>query len=462
MINNLSYLSFLNKKIFITDEDLNYKYGLDKLLVKNQYEFNLYKENIKYLVMESLENDGIYRYVLKNMSNKNYVFAISMSLFNNSNEIIGNLSLTKKTYALCLYKLLSLGLDKNLLSKAHKLLSFTSLEECKKNNAYLNTTITLKNGNKISFNNIDIIELFNSDDSYVSDIAYKYNTTNNNVKLAMLMYAYKGNLKKYLFSDIAYIKEEELRHLDISDLYVEQVEAAKQTLNIKVYNKLFEYIDENYSPLEVLFHVYKQMKEYQFSIQTLAFVAETLGIEYKLSGSVLEIWYEEYNLLFTKERFRIQTTSQATRNKVYELDNKISDNIVNKRINETKLFNNIAHYNNFYLNDGPSDSDKLITFLRTVTFIKDYDSLYLKKIKHIYKKILGMDSETKLYIITNESRNKEMKKVIPIIVVKNNDTYYVVDPLSDIKVKNYKDINNYLEVKEYYSSMIKGCDFLND
>ena len=462
MINNLSYLSFLNKKIFITDEELNYKYGLDKLLVKNQYEFNLYKENIKYLVTESLENDGIFRYVLKNMSNRNRVFAISMSLFNSSNEIIGSLSLTKKTYALCLYKLLSLGLDNNLKTKAHMLLSYTSMEECKKNNAYLNTTITLKNGNKISINNIDIIELFNSSDSYINTISYKYNTTNNNVKLAMLMFASKGNLKKYLFSDSAYIKEEELRHIDISDLYIEPIESAKQTLNIKIYNKLFEYIDESYNPLEILFHVYKQMKEYQFSIQTLAFVADTLGIEYKLSGSVLEIWYEEFNISFTKERFRIQTTSGSTRNKVYELDNKISDNIVKKRITETRLFNNIAYYNNYYLYDGPSDSDKLITFLRIVSTIKDYDSIYLKKIKHIYKKILGTDSETKLYIITNDSRNKGMKKVIPIIIVKNNNTYYVVDPISEVKVKNYTDINNYFEVKEYYSSMIKGCDFLDD
>ena len=84
MINNLSYLSFLNNKIFITNEELVYKYGLNRLLVKDSYEFNAYKEDIKYLVMESLENDGLYRYLLNNMSNKNYVYAISISLLDRS------------------------------------------------------------------------------------------------------------------------------------------------------------------------------------------------------------------------------------------------------------------------------------------------------------------------------------------------------------------------------------------
>ena len=54
-----------------------------------------------------------------------------------------------------------------------------------------------------------------------------------------------------------------------------------------------------------------------------------------------------------------------------------------------------------------------------------------------------------------------MKKVIPIIVVKYNDTYYVVDLVSNIKVNNYKDLNNYLEVKDYYSYMFEGSDLLN-
>ena len=147
--------------------------------------------------------------------------------------------------------------------------------------------------------------------------------------------------------------------------------------------------------------------------------------------------------------------------KVYEIDDKLSEDVITKHTTETRLFNNIAYYKNYYLNDGPSDSDKLITFLRISSFIKDYDSTYLNRIEHIYKKILGHDDNSKLYIITNDSRNREMKKVIPIIIVKYNETYYVVDPVSNIKVNNYKDINNYLESKEYYSEMIKGCDFLN-
>ncbi len=460
MINNLSYLSFLNKKIFITDEELNYKFGLDKLLVKNQYEFNLYKENIKYLVTETLENDGLFRYVLKNMANKNYVFAISFILLKDD-DVIGSISLTKKTYALCLYKLLSLGLKDTALTRAHKLLSFTTIEECKKNNTYSTTQITFKDGNKISINNIDLINIFNSSPDYINVIANKNNISVNNVRLLMLMFASTGILKKYLFSDSAYIMEEELRHIDISSLVIEKHDKPKQTLNIKIYNKLFDYMDESYTPFEKLMFVYKQMKDIQFSIQTLAFVAENLGIEYKLDGNLLEIWYEEYNILFSKERFRIQTDNSSTRMKVYEIDDKLSEDIINKRTTETRLFNNIAYYKNFYLTDGPSDSEKLITFLRIASFIKDYDSTFLNRIEHIYKKILGHDENSKLYVITNDSRNKEMKKVIPIVVVKYNDTYYVIDPISNIKVNNYKDINNYLENKEYYSEMIKGCDFLN-
>ena len=45
MINNLSYLSFLNNKLFITDDELAYKYGLNKLLMIDQQEFNTYKED---------------------------------------------------------------------------------------------------------------------------------------------------------------------------------------------------------------------------------------------------------------------------------------------------------------------------------------------------------------------------------------------------------------------------------
>ena len=460
MINNLSYLSFLNKKIFITDEELNYKYGLDKLLIKNQYEFNLYKEDIRYLVTETLENDGLFRYVLNNMSNKNYVFAISFLLLKDD-EIIGSISLTKKTYALCLYKLLSIGLKDTSLTRAHKLLSYTTIEECKKNNSYYNTQISFQNGNKISINNIELINIFNSSPDYINVVANKYDISVNNIKLLLLMFASTGILKKYLFSDSAYIMEEELRHLDISSLVLEKNEKPKQTLNIKIYNKLFDYMDESYNPFEKLMFVYKQMREIQFSIQTLAFVAERLGIDYKLNGNILEIWYEEFNILFSKERFRIQTDNNSTRMKVYEIDDKLSEDVITKHTTETRLFNNIAYYKNYYLYDGPSDSDKLITFLRISSFIKDYDSTYLNRIEHIYKKILGHDDNSKLYIITNDSRNREMKKVIPIVIVKYNETYYVVDSVSNIKVNNYKDINNYLESKEYYSEMIKGCDFLN-
>ncbi len=461
MINNLSYLSFLNNKIFITNEELVYKYGLNRLLVKDSYEFNAYKEDIKYLVMESLENDGLYRYLLNNMSNKNYVYAISISLLDDNESIKGSIALTKKTYALCLYKLLDLGLEDNLKAKANKLLSLTTIEECKKKYSSLNTTIQLKDGTKYSISNNDLIDIFNSNIDLTNQVCEKYNISLSILKLLMLKFASTGILRKYVFNNNAYIIENELRSLDISNLYLEEIEKPKLTLNIKVYKKLFDYMNDNYNELEILFHVYKQMKEYLFSIQTLALVAENLGIEYKLSGSVLEVWYEEYNLLFSKERYRIQTDNQSTRNKIYELDNKISDNITNNRIKETKLFNNIAYYKNYYLNDGPSDTEKLVTFLRIVSFIKDYDSNYIKRINHIFKKILGKEENIKLSIITNNIRNKEMKKVIPIIIVKYNDTYYVVDLASNIKVNNYKDLNNYLEVKDYYSYMFEGSDLLN-
>ena len=461
MINNLSYLSFLNNKLFITDKELVYKYGLNRLLMSDQREFNTYKEDIKYLVMETLENDGLYRYVLKNMNNKNYVYAISISLLDDNNSILGSIALTKKTYALCLYKLLDLGLADELKAKANKFLSLTTIEECKKKYSSLLTTIQLKDGTKYSISNNELIDIFNSNNDYMNYVCEKNNISLNILKLLMLKFASTGILKKYVFNNNAYILENELRTLDISSLYLEEIEKPKLTLNLKIYNKLFDYINENYNELEILFHVYTQMKENLFSIQTLALVADTLGIEYKLSGSVLEIWYEEYNLLFSKERFRIQTNNQSTRNKIYELDNKISENIMNNRITETKLFNNIAYYKNFYLVDGPGDTEKLVTFLRIASFIKNYDSNYLKKINHIFRKILGKEDDIKLSIITNNVRNREIKKVIPIIVVKYNDTYYVVDPVSNIKVNNYKDLNNYLEAKEYYSYMLKGSDLLN-
>ena len=120
-----------------------------------------------------------------------------------------------------------------------------------------------------------------------------------------------------------------------------------------------------------------------------------------------------------------------------------------------------AYYKNYYLNDGPSDTDKLITFLRIISSIKNYDSSYLNRINHIYKKILGHDENVTMSIITDNVRNKEMKKIIPIIIVKYNNTYYVVDPVSNLKVNNYKDINNYLKAKEYYTYMFKGSDLLN-
>ena len=461
MINNLSYLSFLNDKVFITDIELNYKYGLNKLLMKNQYEFNSYKEDIKHLVIDTLENDGLFRYVLKNMSNKNYVFAVSITLLSDSEEVIGSIALTKKTYALCLYKLLDLGLSDDLKVKAHKLLSYTTIEQCKKDFSSLSTTVTLKDGTKYQVSNNDLIDIFNTSNEYINYISNKDNISVNNIKLAMLLLASTGILRKYLFNNNAYVLEEELKSIDTTNLYIEEIEKPKLGLNIKVYKKLFDYINDNYNELEILFHVYKQMKEYMFSIQTLALVAETLGMSYKLSGSVLEVWYEEYDIMFAKERFRIQTNNQSTRNKIYELDNKISENIMNNRITETRLFNNIAYYKNYYLTDGPSDSDKLITFLRIVSSIKNYDSNYLNKINHIFKKILGHDEYASISIITNNVRNKELKKVIPIIIVKYNDTYYVVDPISNIKVNNYKDINNYLKAKEYYSYMYKGSDLLN-
>ena len=461
MINNLSYLSFLNNKIFITNEELVYKYGLNRLLVKDSYEFNAYKEDIKYLVMESLENDGLYRYLLNNMSNKNYVYAISISLLDDNESVKGSIALTKKTYALCLYKLLDFGLEDNLKAKVNKLLSLITIEECKKKYSSLNTTIQLKDGTKYSISNNDLIDIFNSNIDLTNQVCEKYNISLSILKLLMLKFASTGILRKYVFNNNAYIIENELRSLDISNLYLEEIEKPKLTLNIKVYKKLFDYMNDNYNELEILFHVYKQMKEYLFSIQTLALVAENLGIEYKLSGSVLEVWYEEYNLLFSKERYRIQTDNQSTRNKIYELDNKISDNIMNNRINETKLFNNIAYYKNYYLNDGPSDTEKLVTFLRIVSFIKDFDSNYINRINHIFKKILGKEENIKLTIITNNIRNKEMKKVTPIIVVKYNEIYYVVDLASNIKVNNYKDLNNYLEVKDYYSYMFEGSDLLN-
>jgi hypothetical protein len=459
MINNLSYLSFLNNKLFITDDELAYKYGLNKLLMIDQQEFNTYKEDIKYLVIESLENEGLYRYLIRNMTNKNYVYAINISLIDND-SIIGTIALTKKTYALCLYKLLDLGLSDNLKAKAHNMLSFTTIEECKKKYSSLNTNIQLKDGTKYSINNNDLIDIFNTDNEYMNYICEKNNISINILKLLMLKFASTGILKKYVFNNNAYILENELKSIDISNLYLEEIEKPKLTLNLKIYNKLFDYMNDNYNPIEVLFHVYKQMKESLFSIQTLALIAENLGIEYKLSGSVLEVWYEEYDISFSKERYRIQTSNSSTRNKIYELENKIVENITNNRLTEVKLFNNIAYYKNYYLKNSPSTRDKLITFLRIVSYINTYDSEYINKIKHIYKKVLGKET-VELSIITNNIRNKELKRVIPIIVIKYNNTYYVVDHANNIKVSNYEDINEYLKAKEYYSYMYEGSDLLN-
>ena len=44
----------------------------------------------------------------------------------------------------------------------------------------------------------------------------------------------------------------------------------------------------------------------------------------------------------------------------------------NNKTTEIKLFNNIAYYKNYFLVDGVTDKDKLVTFLRLVSSVKTY------------------------------------------------------------------------------------------
>ena len=59
-----------------------------------------------------------------------------------------------------------------------------------------------------------------------------------------------------LIAYIAYLVHDSRKSSDANE-----VEKPKLTLNLKIYNKLFDYINDNYNELEILFHVYTQMKE---------------------------------------------------------------------------------------------------------------------------------------------------------------------------------------------------------
>ncbi len=455
----MPYLNYLNKNVFITDLDTVFKYSSNVLLIKDVYEFNHYKEDLKYLVNETLVNDGLYQYVLSNMRNSNYIFAVSITLIKDKN-VVGTISLTKKTYAQAISKLMNNSFTDTMKMRAALILNYVTMEECYKRNAGLTTTVTYKNGNKLSIDNTTLIDLLQSNEFESKTITSRINYDNNTLNLLMLTFVATGVLKKYIFNSEAYSKEDILRKIDISEIVVEQNEQPKMMLNTRVQEQLFKYAEKTYSDFELLFHIYKRSQELEFSIQSLAYIAQTLGLNYKYTGGVLQVYSPECGLEYSKERFRILTSQDSVRTKIYQLEEKIIENINKNKTTETKLFNNIAYYKNFYLKDGVSDKDKLISFLRIISSIKEYRTDFITYVKFLFKKVLGGE-DYKLYVITNNVKNKELEKVIPITIVKTEDTYYVVDPSMNVRVANYKDINNYLSAKEYYSNLFEGkCDIL--
>ena len=450
----MPYLNYLNKNVFITDLDTVFKYSSNVLLIKDVYEFNHYKEDLKYLVNETLVNDGLYQYVLSNMKNSNYIFAISITLIKDNN-VVGTISLTKKTYAQAIAKLMNTDFTDTMKMRAAVILNAVTMEECYKKNASLTTTVTFKNGNKETISNTTLIDILMADEVNVKNITSKINLDNNTLNLLLLTFVATGVLKKYIFNDEAYRKEEYLRKIDISEIVVEKQEQPKMMLNTRTQEQLFKYAEKTYSDFELIFHIYKRSKELEFSIQSLAYIAQNLGLNYKYSAGVLQVFSPECGLEFSKERYRILTNQDSTRTKIYQLEEKIIENIDKNKTKETRLFNNIAYYKNFYLKDGATDKDKLITFLRIISSIKEYRTDFIKYVKTLFKNVLGGE-DYKLYVITNNVKNKELEKVIPITIVKTEDTYYVVDPSMNVRVANYKDINNYLSAKEYYSNLFEG------
>ena len=154
----MPYLNYLNKNVFITDLDTVFKYSSNVLLIKDIYEFNHYKEDLKYLVNETLVNDGLYQYGLSNMRNSNYIFAVSITLIKDKN-VVGTISLTKKTYAQAISKLMNSSFTDTMKMRAALILNYVTMEECYKRNAGLTTTVTYKNGNKLSIDNTTLIDL---------------------------------------------------------------------------------------------------------------------------------------------------------------------------------------------------------------------------------------------------------------------------------------------------------------
>ncbi len=455
----MPYLNYLNKNIFIPDLDTIYKYSTNTLLIKDIYEFNHYKEDLKYLIRETLENDGLYNYVLSNMKNNNYVYAIQMILLRD-NKNVGTLSLTKRTYAMAVNKLMQENFSDTAKMRASLLLSYTSVEKSYLNNSNLSTTVTFKNGNKVSISNTILLDILLANELDSKAIINKTGLDTETINLLTYSFLSTGILKQYLFDDDVLNKIEFFNHIDTSSIVLTQSEQPKMMLNSKTQDELFKYSNKEYSPFELLFHVYLRMQELEFSIQSLAYIAQELGLNYLYQGGVLQINYGEYNIEYSKERFRVLTKEEVTRTKFYQLEAKILENIKINKENETKLFNNIAYYNNYYLYDGVSDKDKIVTFLRLVSSVRTYRTNFTNYVKFLYNKILG-NLDYEIYMITNNVRNRETECIIPITILKADGTYYVIDPYRDIRVTNYKDIGNYLSAKEYYSNLFDGkCDIL--